>query len=289
MTPPPQRSVALAACCLAVTVWGIGPLVVHEISADAPALLFWRLLLAQPVMLGLAVASERRLPFRQMLAIWPAGVLFSFSTLAGFTAFRTTSIATATLIQALTPLVVMVVAPRLFGERVSGRMVALGAVALSGISLVVLAARSGGEESLHGDLMAVISLALFAAYFMYAKRARDRGVATATFLGGVFMVAVVVMTPVSLTMSDDVLALTAKDWILITGLVVGPGVVGHGLMTWSQRDLSMTTASLLTLASPVVSTVGAWLIDHQKLAPLQVVGIFVVLGALAGIVWSRRR
>ena len=168
MTRPPQRSAALAACCLAVTVWGIGPLVVHEISADAPALLFWRLLLAQPVMLGLAVATERRLPLRRMLAIWPAGVLFSFSSLAGFTAFRTTSIATATLIQALTPLVVMVVAPRLLGERVSGRTVALGAVALTGISLVVLAARSGGEESLHGDLMAVISLALFAAYFMYA-------------------------------------------------------------------------------------------------------------------------
>lgn len=288
MTRPPQRSVALAACCLAVFVWGIGPLVVHAMSVDAPAVLLGRLWLAQPIMLGLAAAGERRLPWREMLAVWPAGVLFVFSSLAGFSAFQTTSIATATLIQALTPLVVILVAPRLFGERISARTLMLGAVAVAGITLVVVAAGRGGVSSTKGDLMAVASLLLFAAYFMYAKRARDRGIATATFLAGVFAVAAVVITPVSLAISDDVGALTARDYVLVGCMVIGPGIIGHGLMTWSQRDLSVTTASLLTLGSPVVSTLGAWLIEDQDLTTLQVVGIGIVLAALAGLVLTRR-
>jgi drug/metabolite transporter (DMT)-like permease len=47
-----------------------------------------------------------------------AGVLFGASLLAAFGSFRTTSIANATLIGVMTPVIVLFLAPRLLGEQV---------------------------------------------------------------------------------------------------------------------------------------------------------------------------
>jgi drug/metabolite transporter (DMT)-like permease len=45
---------------------------------------------------------------------------------------------------------------------------------------------------------------------------------------------------------------------------------------------------MLTLANPVVSILGAWLLFSQSLAPLQIVGAVVVLASLGAIVRRQR-
>ena len=55
-------------------------------------------------------------------------------------------------------------------------------------------------------------------------------------------------------------------------------------MNWAHLHVSLTLAGLLTLAIPVLSTVGAWLVLDQRVAVPQVVGMAVVLGALVLVV-----
>ncbi|MGE3327094.1 MAG: EamA family transporter, partial [Acidimicrobiia bacterium] len=78
------------------------------------------------------------------------------------------------------------------------------------------------------------------------------------------------------------------DWLLIFALIVGPGLMGHGLMTWAQKFLDVTTTSLLNLGAPVVSMIGARVFYDQSLRPVQMVAGVVVLVALAGIVLAQR-
>jgi drug/metabolite transporter (DMT)-like permease len=59
-------------------------------------------------------------------------------------------------------------------------------------------------------------------------------------------------------------------------------------MTWAQRHLDITVAALLTLASPIISATGAWLLFREGLQPMQLVFALVVLLALAGIVVDAR-
>jgi drug/metabolite transporter (DMT)-like permease len=66
-------------------------------------------------------------------------------------------------------------------------------------------------------------------------------------------------------------------------------LLGHGLMTWAQRHLALSIASLMTLGSPVISAVGAWAIYSESLRPLQIVCAAVVLAALAGMVLAARQ
>jgi drug/metabolite transporter (DMT)-like permease len=107
-------------------------------------------------------------------------------------------------------------------------------------------------------------------------------------LAGVFIVGAVVVTPVCLIMGDDTWKVNGRDWVLLLAMVVGPGWVGHGLISWASRHLPVTTTSLLTLGSPVVSVLGGWLIYDQHLGLLQVIGAAMVIGGLAGSVWDRR-
>lgn len=91
-----------------------------------------------------------------------------------------------------------------------------------------------------------------------------------------FSWASVVVVPWALLSHSDLGAMNAKDWFLVILMSLIPGILGHGLMTWAQRHIDVTLASLLGLASPVISTIGAWIIFAQRLRPLQIVGACIV-------------
>ena len=88
--------------------------------------------------------------------------------------------------------------------------------------------------------------------------------------------------------SDDLGAIHGLDWLSIIGMVLLTGLVGHGMMTWAQRHLDITVASLLSLGSPVISAVGAWILFSQDLSLVQIAGAVVVLAALGAIVLDVR-
>jgi drug/metabolite transporter (DMT)-like permease len=71
-------------------------------------------------------------------------------------------------------------------------------------------------------------------------------------------------------------------------MVVLSGLVGHGLMTWAQRHIDITLASLLMLGGPVISACGAWVVFSQDLSAVQIAGALVVLTALGAIVLDVR-
>jgi drug/metabolite transporter (DMT)-like permease len=279
---------AVLAASVAVLVWGVGPLLVRGVETSSASVIFWRLVLAQPVMIGFAYLTGGRLSWPILkVAFWP-GVLFGTSLAAGFASIKNTSIANASLIGALQPALFLVVAPMLFGTRTSLRQAGFGAVSLAGIAAVIVGAGATSGASWQGDALAVVNLVIWSAYFVRVKQIRNRGVHSSSFIAAVLLVACVTTAPVMLLISDDVMSIGPKGLLLMSLMALGPGLVGHGLMTWSQRHLDIRVASLLGLASPVVSTMGAWLVYQQRLSGVQLVGGVLVLVGLAGVVWDHR-
>ena len=152
----------------------------------------------------------------------------------------------------------------------------------------MLGAKDSSGASLYGDLLALINLGIFTAYFVRVKQVRNQGVHAAALIAGVFCVAAVVVSPFVLLTSHDLGAIHGTDWLSILAMVFVSGLIGHGLMTWAQRHLDITLASLLMLASPVISAIGAWVAFGQRLSIVQVAGAFVVLAALGAIVMEVR-
>jgi drug/metabolite transporter (DMT)-like permease len=289
--PPTPRRVDLPilASLVAVTAWGFGPLTVRGITASAPTIAFYRFAVAVPVFWAVAYLTGGRATWRLLRQALPPGLFFGASFITSFESFQRTSIANATLIGALTPVVIMPIAAVLMADRLGARRIALGAVAMVGVAITVLGASASSEASLDGDLLAVGTLLLFSGQLLLVKRNRDLGAHSWSFVAAVTTVGFMVVAPWSLALSDDYGAFGGGDWLLLAAMILGPGLMGHGLMTWAQGHIDASVTALLMLASPVISAFGAWVIFDQALSVWQIAGAGVVLAALGAVVSDNRR
>jgi drug/metabolite transporter (DMT)-like permease len=282
-----RSSLPLFAVALAVFAWGFGPLFVKGIDASAPTIVFWRVLIGTAIAIVFAYAMGGRITRRLLVIAFPAGVCFGLSFIFAFSSFQETSIVNATLIPALQPVLILFVATRLFGERRSPVELAFAAMALVGVVVVVAGASSDGA-SLEGNVFAVLNLLVFTTYFLMGKRIRTTDVHAWSLLAAVFIGSLVVVVPWALLSSHDLDAIHGTDWLLLIGIVLFPGMVGHGLMTWAHHYVDVTVTSMMTLANPVVSIIGAWIIYDQELSASQLAGGAIVLVALGAILRSQR-
>lgn len=289
-TTTPHRVVWLPylAVGLALLGWGCGPLFVNSIDASAQAIVLWRTMIAIPVMVGVAYATGGRLDLKLLRIAIPAGICFGLSFITSYESFRKTSIAAATLIPSLQPALILVAAGLLFGERRTRREILLALVAFAGITAVVLAA-SAGTTTMEGNLYAVANLLVFTAFFLLSKHLRNQDVHAWSLLASVFLITLVVVAPWALLTGDDLGAIHGVDWVWVLGLVFLSGLMGHGLMTWAHKYLDVTFTSTLTLANPVLATIGAWIVFDQTLNGGQIAGIVVTLVALGLLVRGQTR
>ena len=283
-----RDDIHVIAAITAVFAWGIGPLFNKTMTVDPAAIVFYRLLIGAPLMTMMAYLNGGRLSVDLMRRAALPGVLFALSMITGFASVKMTSIANATLVTTVQPVLVLFVAPKMFGERLRPRQILYSAFALAGVLIVVLAAASTSGAHLSGDLLAVANVVIWTGYFVLSKKRRLAGIHSWSFLSAVFIWSCVVVLPYGAVFSHDLGAMTNADWGLIVAMAVGPGIIGHGLMTWSQSHVDVTLLSLLGLMSPVISTALAWVILDQNLTLWQSGGAVAVLISLAFLVREQR-
>lgn len=280
---------ALLGACVASFAWGIGPLAVRGIDAGAVNTAFWRLWLAVPIAWLLARPAGG-LDLRTLRRSVGPGVLFALSLVTGWTAIRETSVANATIIPALQPVLVLLVASRTFGERIRRRDLVLGAVGLVGVVVFIAVASDTSGATRRGDLWAVAGLVVWVGYFVETKRLRTRhdDVHTMPLLAGVMLCAAIAITPYLLVTEGPPVPLVGIDWFWVLFIVFVPGFTGHGLMTWAQRHAPASLLSVVMLLSPIVSALGAWVVFGQELLPIQFVAGTLVIGSVAAVVTGHR-
>ena len=283
-----RDDIHVIAAITAVAAWGIGPIFTKAMTVDTPAIVFYRMLIGAPMMIVVAYRTGGALTRDLMRKTALPGVLFGLSFLSGFASVKMTSIANATLITTVQPILVLFVAPKLFGERIRARQLMYSAFSMAGVLLVVLAAASTSGAKLSGDLMALLNVVIWTVYFILSKKRRVAGIHSWSYLAAVFLWASFFILPFGVVASNDLGAMESLDWVYVVAMAIGPGLVGHGLMTWAQSHVDVTLASLLGLMSPVISTVAAWFVFGESLTPWQIVGAAVVLSFLALLVGEQK-
>lgn len=279
-----RDDIHVIAAVTAVFAWGIGPVLNKAMTVGTPSIVFWRMVVGLPMMVAMAYRTGGGLNREVLKRTALPGILFAVSFITGFAAVKMTSIANATLVTTLQPVLVLMVAPKMFGEKLTGKKVVYSATSMCGVLVVVLAAASTSGAHVSGDLLATANVTIWTAYFVLAKKRRLDGVHSWSFIAAVFTWAAVVVIPFGAITSNDLGAMTTKDWICIVSMAIGPGIVGHGLMTWSQSHVDVTLASMLGLLSPVISTSLAWVVFDQSLTPVQILGATAVIMSLVALV-----
>jgi drug/metabolite transporter (DMT)-like permease len=293
LAPPEQaarlRTLGIASAAAAVAVWGSSSAMIKEAEgATGLGISFHRLWLGALGITLVFVARGGRITRTMLRTCLPGGAAFALDIVLFFTAVQETTVTNATIIGALQPVLVMAVAPRLFGERARLADVLLSLVAIGGCVIVVAGGRSGGDASLRGDLLAVGALFAWTWYFIASKRAR-RGLSSFEYLTGLSIVALVLTVPVALVGRDDLGSPTVKGWTIIILIALINGAVGHLLMNWAHAHVPLVITSIFTLAIPVFAASAAALFVDEPVTAIQGVGMAIVILSLAVVVRHQSR
>lgn len=284
-----RPGLGMAAATAAVVVWGATSVLIKQVDGiSGMGVACYRVWMGAVVVAVAFMASGGRITWSLLRTSLLGGLAFTADLVLFFTAVQETSIANATVIGALQPLLVLLVASRLFGERPRAVEIGWGAVAVGGTAFVVLGGDGGGANSLHGDLLAVGALVAWTAYFIFSKSARLELTAF-EYLTGMAIVAAVAVVPLPLLFDGTLGSTDAGGWLTIVYIALINGLLGHFLMSFAHGHVTLLTMSLLTLAIPVLAAATAAIWIDEPLTLVQVGGMVVVLVALALVTVSTAR
>jgi len=273
-----------------VVLWGCSGVVIKAVPTSGLVTTFFRLWFAIPLLWMVALSTppaHLRFDRAWLAGSVLGGLLFGGHQLLFFNALKLTSVANVTIIGALQPVIVLVAAGPLFGERPSAGVVGWSLVALAGTSLVVLGA-GGTSTSPLGDALAVANLLVFTGYLLASKWVRSR-VEPSAYVLGMTTVAGLVVLIATVVGRADVTSPRGGQWLVLLFLAVGPGTLGHWLLNWAHAHVPAFAMATMLLAVPVLSTAGAFLFLGEGLESLQMLGGLVVLLAVGAIVGAGDR
>ena len=281
-----QASAAgIVAGLVAMAAWAASGVIAKGIDLPGMTIILYRMWLYVAVVLAWLAVRHGRLTWDVLKASAPGGIALGLDIALFFNAVKTTTIANATVIAALQPALMLVLAARFFGEKYRRVDVMLCFVALGGVAIVVFGSAGLPDAGGWGDLMAVGSLFAWTAYFAFSK-ATQRRVSPLQYTAATALWAAVVNTPLAFLSGQDLSWPSRAHWFWLILLALVPGLIGHGLMNWSLTRIPVWLGGTLTLAIPVTSTLLAWAFIDEQVRAIQFVGMGVVIAALAALISS---
>jgi drug/metabolite transporter (DMT)-like permease len=287
---PERRSelqLGLFAMGVAITAWGITGVLIKAIDMDAISIAFWRFGIYATIFTAYVRARGGRVDLRVLRLSLPGGLCLSGDVILFFIAVKSTNVVNATTIGALQPLILAVVATKLFGERIRPREIVAALFAIAGVVVIVLESAGTPEWSPAGDLAAVGALCCWSAYWVFAKRSHAH-LSPMEYTAGTGWWTAAVALPVGLLAGHDMSIPPRGEWLALLGLIVAGGVLGHAMMNWAIVRVPLWLGSTLTLLIPVFSSIAAWIFLDESLTAIQLAGMAVVVAALAAIVTSQQ-
>jgi drug/metabolite transporter (DMT)-like permease len=285
-----ERTLGVGAVLSATIFWSFGSIFGKLADVQGVTLGFWRMWIATGLM-TLVVLVTRRIPsLDDLRRASVLGVLFGLNIVAFFITLEHTTVLIALIIGSLTPVVALPIAVLFMGERLTWVKGLCAAAATAGVVAAVLSAppTDDGSNSLEGYLWAVASLLIWVVYLLANKRVRAH-VETVRLMWVLSFVGAITVSVIALVVHPDLGEMQGKDWLWVVLLSIGPGILGHGLLSWAQPRVDSSVSSVLIQAEPVGATFWAWLFLDEDVSTTQIAAMAVVVVALAVLAYSEAR
>ena len=249
-----------------------GPLIAMS-AMPILTLIFWRNLGGSLITLPFAVRHARDRAGIKWAVI--AGVLLALHFVGFFLAMRMTTVAAGTALVALQPIFAALFVKFSGGHIPSkawlGMVVSFtGVVLVSGVDLTI------SFRAFLGDLAAIVSAALAAAYMIAGSKAQ-RTLETSTYTTVCYFVCAMTALPMALIAGNEIFSFKAKEWLILLGLILGAQLLGHTMFNSALKRVSPAVVSLIVFFEvPVSAVLAAWWLDQTP--PIGVIpGIVLIL------------
>lgn len=212
-----------------------------------------------------------------------SGVCLGFNWILLFEAYRYTSVAVATLCYYMAPILIILVSPLLFQEKLTGRKILCVAIALAGMVLVSGITEAGGAQAQESSRTTGILLGLGAAVLYASVVLLNKAMPSVdAYPKTIVQLGTAAVTLLPYTLLTETIPTEAFSWLSI-GMLVLVGIVHTGvayaLYFGSVSGLKAQTAALLSYLDPVVAILLSALLLGENLSVPGLIGALMVLGA----------
>ena len=261
-------------------------------ATDPRTLVLWRLVFTVGILLPVGLRAEARASLgaasrRDLALVAAAGVLLGLHFQGWFASLAFTSVASATVLVTMSPLFIAVLGVAFLRER--PRRATWLAIVVGIVGAAMIALGDAGDEAFPraalGNALAFGAALCISVYLLLGRSVRQRLEWGAFFLPinvGALAVALVAALGAGVPLAVDLPTLG-----LCLAMALGPGLLGHGALSYAVRFIPAATVGLLTLAEPMLSALLAWGLFREVPSPLAAAGMVVVLASLAAVL--RRR
>ena len=246
------------------------------------------------LVIGTALLVTRKNPLagvarRDLWLLLLSGAAMGFNWIFLFEAYRYTTVSVATLAYYFAPVLVTLLCPFLFRERMGAKQILCFIFSTLGVVLIVGASGFEGGTHFIGVLLGLCAAVLYACVVLLNKGIRTAAGISRTFLQ--FCAAAVVLLPyVLLTGGFHLSALNGSGW----GFLIAVGLIHSGLAYClyftSLRHLPGQEAAILSYIDPLVAVILSVGLLHEPLGLPQIIGGVLILGfsLLNEIEWKRK-
>ena len=267
---------------LSMAIFGTLAPFVRNVSVSSGELALYRAVLATILIGTFLLVTGQKLPLKslgiELFLLLSSGIAMGFNWILLFEAYKYTTVAISTLSYYFAPVIVTIVCPFLFKEKLTGKQILCFVLSTAGLSLVIGIHNlgKGGNDTI-GILFGLGAAVLYATVILLNKFIKGVTGIHRTFLQ--FLSAILVLIPyVAVTGGFHLGSLSHTGWIclLIVGLV-HTGIT-YCLYFTSLKELSGQEAAILSYIDPLVAVVIGVLVLQEPVSWQQLVGGALILG-----------
>jgi drug/metabolite transporter (DMT)-like permease len=272
---------------LIIGIFGIGssgPLIALS-AMPVPTLIFWRNLGGS--LMTLPFALRHKLDRSGVKWAVLAGIVLSVHFVGFFLSMRMTSVTAGTAIVATQPIFAAFFV-KLTGGHIPtkawlGMLISFtGVVVVTGIDLQL------DRRSFMGDLAALISGALAAAYMLIGSRAQQT-LATTSYTTICYFVCAMTALPMALLSGYDIVGFALREWWILLGLIIGAQILGHTMFNMTLKRVSPAVVSMIVFFEVPVAAIVSLVFKIGKQPTLSIIpGVILILLGCILVVWRTR-
>jgi len=227
------------------------------------------------------------LPRSSLLLLAGAGAALALHFFTWIAAVQSTTVANASLVLAINPVITAAAAYLFFGERASGRLKIAICVGVLGVAAIGWNDLALSPSMVGGDLLSLVSSFLFTAYLLIGKRVR-RELDTTAYVTAVYGAAAVFGFLTMLVLGLPLVDYTPRTWLCFGLMALVPTVIGHTSLNAALRTVSAGRITALTLAEPLLAGTVAYFAWGETVSMGALAG-YVLIGASVIAVATERR
>lgn len=284
MPKNPNRTKGIVMLVVVNVMWGLSFIFSKTaLSEGMPVmtLAFWRFLIAAAMLIPICLKTEGGIRLGKWAPLALATTLLGITVYFYFehTGIKHTTVAAASLILALVPMLTLLFRVIFCREHISLIRWAAVALSLVGAYFVIVVGEGEGSGTLYGNLLMVCACLCWTGYILATPKLMDAcsSIRVSTWQA---IAAVVTLAPFALAEHESWVSVSPKAWLCIFLLAAGCSALGYVLYNDAIRFVDSLTVSLTININPIAACIGGALLLGETMTGSQLLGGVLIIASM---------